>query len=411
MSNQKTISKQCEFCNETFETNNPRKKYCKASCKSRAYEQRIGKETPSFLVGNDYDIILKEHNKQSENKEYSNLKIKIESLKEKSMATKAEILKLKSKMSIINNNSIQRYSALGGGLGAYLLMSEVENPLVKGIVTVGSAYFASQITKPNSVKANRQKQELNYLGNKIKKLKEQLKKETEAISRLNLSLIITPEKIEEVVIEEVKIPKRKGFSKKAKKSSPFTTANELTEMEFDLFELDGQLGDFLGKISKNAFITAYGKPGSGKSTFFVQLADFFTKYGMVMYVTPEEGVSPTFKQKLTNQNINSDNIHISAHTSLKEVRKALKTYEYQFCFIDSINMLSDSKPELLEKLRNDYPETLFAIIMQSTKDGKFKGSNEYAHNSDINIQVDAGLAMTIKNRFNELKQYDIFKAF
>jgi predicted ATP-dependent serine protease len=63
----------------------------------------------------------------------------------------------------------------------------------------------------------------------------------------------------------------------------------------------------------------------------------------------------------------------------------------------------------LESLRKDFPEVLFAIIMQSTKDGKFKGSNEYAHNSDINIKVEQGKASTIKNRFNELGDFEIFK--
>ncbi len=41
--------------------------------------------------------------------------------------------------------------------------------------------------------------------------------------------------------------------------------------------------------------------------------------------------------------------------------------------------------------RQDFSNILLAIIMQSTKDGKFKGSNEYAHNSDININLILGL--------------------
>ncbi|MBT3422821.1 MAG: hypothetical protein HOG05_06385 [Bacteroidetes bacterium] len=58
--------------------------------------------------------------------------------------------------------------------------------------------------------------------------------------------------------------------------------------------------------------------------------------------------------------------------------------------------------------RAKFPDVLFAIIMQSTKDGKFKGSNEYAHNSDINIKIEKGVAETIKNRFGKLGTYEVF---
>lgn len=71
-------------------------------------------------------------------------------------------------------------------------------------------------------------------------------------------------------------------------------------------------------------------------------------------------------------------------------------------------MIQDVTPANFENLRKENPEVVFAIIMQSTKDGKFKGSNEYAHNSDINIKVAESKAETIKNRFNSLSEFQIF---
>ena len=65
-------------------------------------------------------------------------------------------------------------------------------------------------------------------------------------------------------------------------------------------------------------------------------------------------------------------------------------------------------PDSFEDLRSKFNDVCFAIIMQSTKDGTFKGSNEYAHNSDINIKIHEGKAITIKNRFSELKSINIF---
>lgn len=276
---------------------------------------------------------------------------------------------------------------------------------------IGGGVIGTQITKPSEETKRLKEIEIKKLNDFINKIDGIIQAYKNKEELINEDVKNTPEQIENIEIKEVKIPKRKGLVRKDKKNAPFITASELTNMHFDLYELNGRFGNFLGKIAKNSFITAYGKPGSGKSTLFVQLADYFTKYGIVIYVTPEEGISPTFKQKLTNQDISTDNIHITAHKSLKDIRKALKVYDYQFCFIDSINMLSDAKPEVLEKLREDFPNVLFAIIMQSTKDGKFKGSNEYAHNSDINILVEKGNASAIKNRFNELKEYEVFEDY
>ena len=57
------------------------------------------------------------------------------------------------------------------------------------------------------------------------------------------------------------------------------TVSQVGEMKFDLNEPDVPIGEFLGHIGKKTFITAYGKPGSSKSTFYVQLAVYLTKFG------------------------------------------------------------------------------------------------------------------------------------
>lgn len=403
--------KTCEFCEKKFQTNNPRKKYCKASCKTRAYELRKGKEVPEFLSGNEYDIIVKEVKVKVENPNYETLKIQLEAVQQKYPELYKKKQKIQSKISELKNNPLASLAFLGGGGLGYLLGHKANNPFITFSAMFGVGLIGYKMAQPSEKTQKLEEIELRKLDKLLQEVDSLIKDNQLKEKFIKINIKNTPEHIEKIDFKEIKVPKRKGLVRKDKKNPPFITASELSDMHFDLYELTGRFGNFLGKIAKNTFITAYGKPGSGKSTFFVQMANFFTEHGMVIYITPEEGISPTFKQKLTNQNINSDNIHITAHKSLREIRKALKTYDYQFCFIDSINMLSDAKPEVLEKLRNDFPDVLFAIIMQSTKDGKFKGSNEYAHNSDINIHVDQGIASTIKNRFNELREYQIFEAY
>ena len=53
----------------------------------------------------------------------------------------------------------------------------------------------------------------------------------------------------------------------------------------------------------------------------------------------------------------------------------------------------------LVKLKNRYPRTSFVFIFHATKDGKFKGGNELAHEVDVIIEVKPGLAQA-SGRFN-----------
>jgi prefoldin subunit 5 len=408
MKNQDNNTKTCAFCGKKFYSNNAKRKYCKSSCKSRAYELRKGIETPSFLIGNDYDIVQKEVKTKTANPEHSRLTDQTSEITKHIALLRERKNDLGKQIEDLSNDKGLAIGALGGGGMGFMLASKSNNDFYKVLATVGLGLLGSQIGKESDQQKSERNRQLEILKRNLARVEESIGEYKSQLARIRLKLSGTSKEIEKVETKEVKIPKRKGLIRKDKKNAPFVTASELAEMKFDLYDLTGKFKSFLGKIAKNTFITTFGQPGSGKSTFFVQMADYFTEFGMLLYVTPEEGISPTFKQKLSTQNINNDNIHITSHTTLKDIRKALKTYDYQFCFIDSINMIVDVTTQEFEKLRNDFPDILFAIIMQSTKDGKFKGSNEYAHNSDINIKVEKGVASAIKNRFNALREYEIF---
>ena len=51
------------------------------------------------------------------------------------------------------------------------------------------------------------------------------------------------------------------------------------------------------------------------------------------------------------------------------------------------------------KLKNSFPRTGFIFDFHSTKDGKFRGGNDLAHEVDIIIEVEQGLAKA-SGRFN-----------
>ena len=53
----------------------------------------------------------------------------------------------------------------------------------------------------------------------------------------------------------------------------------------------------------------------------------------------------------------------------------------------------------IDQLRKMHPDTSFIFIYHTTKEGNFKGVNEYAHEADVFVQVDKGEA-TSTGRFN-----------
>ena len=52
----------------------------------------------------------------------------------------------------------------------------------------------------------------------------------------------------------------------------------------------------------------------------------------------------------------------------------------------------------LEALRRQHPRTSFIFLYHTTKEGRFRGENAHAHEVDVIIQVENGLAHA-KGRF------------
>lgn len=76
----------------------------------------------------------------------------------------------------------------------------------------------------------------------------------------------------------------------------------------------------------------------------------------------------------------------SNNSRKKYCKDSCKTRAYEKRNNISTPMVN-ATPEKLEGLKNEFNNITFAIILRSTKDGKFKRSNQYGHNSDIHTQV------------------------
>lgn len=115
------------------------------------------------------------------------------------------------------------------------------------------------------------------------------------------------------------------------------------------------------------FIT--GKSASGKSSFVMQLAKELCKYGMVLYVSVEEGLRASFctrmeRFKMTEVQGKFRIIEDSDIEALKERLKKPKSGK--FVIVDSFNMAGWSY-EQAEDLISSFPHKSFIFIAQEYK--------------------------------------------
>lgn len=402
-------SKICPFCGKEFHTDNARKIYCSQACKARAYENRNGKTPPAFISESEYEITTKEVIKKIPNPEIIKINKEMNDLRNKRDKILLHNDVLMDNAKKLGYDGKQLVGIIGGlGIGA-AISHKIENQDARILITLAGAVLGGTMIKESVLERQEKDRRIKEICSNIKINNEEVGKINSLLVEKGSYLSNLPKEIDFTEIVEIKIPMRKQLSENPKPLKGVVSRSELLEIEFDLHLLDGPIGEFLGKIAKNAYTTAFGKPGSGKSTFYVQLAAYLTKFGMVLYATPEEGISPTFQNKLRTISSSLDNVRITGYNTLIQIDKALNTYDYKFCIIDSINMIIDSTPKEFDKLRKKYTDVAFFIIMQCNKDGSYKGSSEYTHGSDINIIVEKGIATTTKTRYGDLKDYQIFE--
>jgi hypothetical protein len=186
------------------------------------------------------------------------------------------------------------------------------------------------------------------------------------------------------------------------KSTDAVPAADVLTMQFDQLDFTGDWLELLGQPEPNFACVIYSPPGEGKSTFSIRFANYLaTNFGKVVFVSNEEGISQTLKQKiaLVPERISSRFL-ISAWTDFATLKQKLAKSDAAFVFIDSLDNAGLTAHHLKE-LRQLCPAKAFITISQVTKDGKFRGSNELAHDCDIVIEIVNGTATTRKNRYKQ----------
>lgn len=185
-------------------------------------------------------------------------------------------------------------------------------------------------------------------------------------------------------------------------------SSDLLRYKYDHYPFTGKWLDFVGEPSKRFHAMIYGRPKQGKSILAVQFAKYLSEnFGRVLYVASEEGFSVTLQRKVSEFAMDNKNLDFANFRDFEQIRNAVLRGNYQFVFIDSVNYIRIT-PEDIEDIKAENPNTAFITIQQATKSGNFRGSQEFAHNCDIIIRVEAGLA-SHQGRFQVPSEMQVFE--
>ena len=174
-------------------------------------------------------------------------------------------------------------------------------------------------------------------------------------------------------------------------STGIMSSRDLKDYRYDNYDFDGKWLDLVGKPARKFHMMVYGRPKQGKSYFCFDLAQYLSNFGKVLYIAAEEGFSATLQKKLEDMGGDNDNLDFANFRDYETIKNALPGHDYRFVVIDSVNYIR-IEPEQIEELKADNPRMALITVQQATKDGKFRGSQQFAHNCDIIIEVIQGVA-------------------
>lgn len=198
------------------------------------------------------------------------------------------------------------------------------------------------------------------------------------------------------------VPSQQPEQRKPKVPKGEIGGADLLAESSESFLLQGALGAFVGRLDrKMVAIGLTGDSGSGKSTFSLRLALRFARHGFsVKYFSLEEGLGDSMKRKIWEAEIGNE-VKFQEGATLQAIKQDAKRFDV--IFIDSFTVLEGGQDEL-EKLRKDFPETIFVCIHQKTTAGTIRGGSKIFYNSTaiINIEIDhdrGRLAVMQKSRY------------
>jgi len=378
----------CPRCGKSLEDKRASAKYCSNSCRVAACQERKGIKP----------LFDKSTNKTQLNKRRAHIAniIDRQDLKLQELQAKKNALIWDYQNTL---NKLPEYRGKLIGFGTGLFLSRNEKPLVQLASIVGLTLVGALVDNTLQQTEQTKIQKLNFIAYQIKAIDSEILA-LEVSSRQNKAVLSTepkrePKQAENENLPVIELPELIKVSKKSVELGRMTLA-DLNAQKFDTINLGSEY-EFIGEPESNFYMVVHGQPGNGKSTWALNFAHYLSNnFGKVLYNSSEEGFSKSLQNK--SKDMRSDYLFFSNLRTFDDLKKEIEKGRYRFIFIDSINDMKIS-PEELQQLRNKNKKSGFVGVLQATKGGNFKGSNDFAHDCDIKIRFENYVPIMEKNRY------------
>jgi len=136
--------------------------------------------------------------------------------------------------------------------------------------------------------------------------------------------------------------------------------------KFRTFDFDGIWKDTMDNPEATGGWIIHGDEKQGKSTFALMLANYLTRFGKVLYISAEEGISKHFIKTMQRMGLDDKNrnFNIGEYQEWGELEERFKKRQCQkIIFIDNISKYIDEiSKATLKKLLIDHPDKLIIFI-------------------------------------------------
>ncbi len=174
------------------------------------------------------------------------------------------------------------------------------------------------------------------------------------------------------------------------------TADQISKLSFKKFSLtDKYLKDF-NRLYSDTQVMIWGSPGSGKTVYVLQFAQYLANILnlKVLMVANEELHRSTFTEKIIEFKIGHKNLMFTKDFKPEMVNA------FDVVIFDSINSIGMSLDDYRAFVKQ-HPGRMYVLVVQSTKDGDFRGGKDWEHEVDVAGEVKNRRLILRKNRLDQ----------
>jgi len=143
-------------------------------------------------------------------------------------------------------------------------------------------------------------------------------------------------------------------------------------------------------------LMVYGSPGSGKTSFLLNLGQDLGVHGKVLFNSLEMGLGESFGNLLSYNEITSGSLDFCCINSFGTLCD--KLFSYDFLIIDSLT-LSFLLPTDIARIMREY-KIAVSFSVHETKSGNYKGDSGLGHYCDILLRTTDNFKVKVeKNRY------------